>query len=97
MNDSHLSPILISPIATLDQAKAWIQELHDKGMMFHFDDSTHDIGNTINGQWVNLWSESDALIISQRRDELYSEAFDWSPHDCPIGFALHIMGHCIED
>ena len=91
-----LTPILEREITTLSEAKEWIEELYAQGMLFHFDDSTHDIGNTIDGQWVNLWSEEEADIISDRRDELYDKSFDWGEFGCPIGYALHVSGHVTE-
>lgn len=100
MTQATLTPLLRRPVSSLDDAKAWIQELQDKGLMFHFDDSPDTIGNFdnghINGNWVPLFSPKDARIVSARVGELYNESFDWSPHGCPIGYALHVMGHVIE-
>lgn len=73
------------PIATLDEAKAFVQFLQDEGLMFHFEDDVHDV----------LWAEGNAptypelCAIDQRRNELYE--LDWGGHECPIGFALTLM------
>lgn len=95
-----LTEKLIAPIESFDGAKAWIQELQDRGLMFHFDDSPETIGNysgnSLDGAWVDLFDESEAAIIRERLNEVYSPDFDWSEFGCPIGYALHISGHTIE-
>lgn len=96
MTETILTPLLQRPISTLDEAKAWIQELQDKDLSFHFDDSASTIGNMIDGQWVPLFSKSESAIVQARVNELYNPSFDWQPYDCPIGYALHVMGHIIE-
>lgn len=81
-----------TPIADLAAAKSWIEALYAANLMFHFEDSPSDIGNMINGEWVPLWAPDQAKMVSDRRDELYE--LDWTPtgHECPIGYALEVMG-----
>ncbi|KFH18454.1 hypothetical protein ELZ19_06980 [Brucella abortus] len=81
-------------IETKDEAEAFIRRLHELNLMFHFEDSPEDIGNFVNGEWVNTFTEEEALEVSQRVEELYS--FEWGDLECPIGFALEVMGHVIE-
>jgi len=81
-----------TPITTIEQAKTFIENLHAADMLFHFEDSPSEIGNRVNGEWVSLWTAEEAELVSQRRDELYE--LDWSVagHECPIGYALEVMG-----
>lgn len=83
---------LSTPIRTIDQAKVWIKELHDADLMFHFEDSPESIINGDTGE--ALFSLSDCKKIRARVRELYS--FPWGDFECPIGYALHVMGHVIE-
>lgn len=77
-----------TPIKTIDQAKAFIQGLHNSGKMFHFEDSPESI---INGETGGeLFTLSECRKIRTRVRELYS--FQWGEFDCPIGYALHVMG-----
>lgn len=73
-------------ITNIDEAKAFIQALHEGGMMFHFEDSPETIGNMVDGQWVRLFTDEEADDMAERVEELY--ALEWPEHGCPIGFAL---------
>lgn len=89
-----LEPDFKTPIKTLDEAKAWIECLHAADKSFHFEDSPHGIGRRDEGgRWVYLFSHEEAEDVRQRVAELY--ALDWSPagEECPIGYALTVMGH----
>lgn len=79
-------------IRTIDQAKDFIAELNASGKMFHFEDSPESIISGSTGE--ALFSLSDCKKIRARVRELYS--FRWGEFDCPIGYALYVMGHVIE-
>jgi hypothetical protein len=96
MPESDLPDILKKPIRTIEQAKRWIEALHAADLMFHFEDSPDDIGNLIDGAaWQRTFSDVQAATIARQRDRLYR--FDWGSFDCPIGYALHLIGHQMED
>ncbi len=80
-----------TPIATIADAKAFIEALHAAGLMFHFEDSPESIGNTVNGEWVRSFTDEQAEELTERVAELYD--LDWSVvgEECPIGYALTIM------
>lgn len=80
------------PITTLDEAKAFVQFLQDEGLMFHFEDDVHDI---IWGGSSEAPTHEELVQMDLRRDELYG--FEWGEFECPIGYALHVMGHSSED
>lgn len=92
-----LTASLIKPIANLDQAKAWIEELAKSGLCFHFEDAPETVGNMRSGQWVDLFTKDEAATLRARVRELY--ALDWSkevdgegqPLECPIGYALVML------
>jgi hypothetical protein len=78
-------------ITNLDEGKAFIQALHDADMMFHFEDSPSEIVKGLYGG--PLFTPPEARLVAKRVAELY--AMDWKPagEECPIGYALTIMGH----
>lgn len=75
---------LRKPIETLDDAKAWIDELVRRRLDFHFDDSPETIEIGLSG--FRLWHDDDCAMISDQRDALY--CFEWGEYDCPIGYML---------
>lgn len=81
-------------ITTIAQGKAFIEALHAAEMMFHFEDSPENIISGATGG--PLFTEAESKMVRQRVDELY--ALDWAAigHECPIGYALEVMGHVIE-
>ena len=87
----NLDQSLQTPILTIDDAKAFIQMLHDTGTMYHLEDDPHEIE----------WFEHEPLTSQQadlmeiRVDELYS--FDWGKHTDPIGYYLDVVNPNIED
>lgn len=82
------------PIKTLEQGKAFIRYLNDAEMMFHFEDDPADIITLSTGK--PLFTAAEARLVAKRVADLY--ALDWpKEYDCPIGYALHVMGHVIED
>ncbi len=90
-------PDFRTPIRTLDDAKAWVERLHAADLMFHFEDSPETIGNHDSlGRWVYTFGPEECADLRLRLAELY--ALDWKPagEECPIGYALTIMGHVIE-
>lgn len=85
---------LSTPITTQSEAEAFIAILHANSMMFHFEDDVFDI---IWGELAELPNNEELVLLDQRRNELYEGEFDWGEHECPIGYALHIMGLTEED
>lgn len=84
-------------ITNLDEGKAFVEELHRTGNMFHFEDSPQSIGNTDDlGRWIYSFTQEECGHLTLRVAELY--ALDWSPaaQECPIGYALTVMGHVFE-
>jgi hypothetical protein len=88
------TPLLAQPIASEEQAKTWIEELHAQGLMFHFDDSPETVGRYVDGEWIDLFTPEQCAIVRARLDEVYG--FEFEGFDCPIGYALHVMGHVTE-
>lgn len=81
---------LKTPLTTVDAAKAWIESLVAADMMFHFEDDPETIVNGTKG--TMLFTDDEAGDVRDRVEELYS--MDWSTvgHECPIGYALEVMG-----
>lgn len=75
---------LLEPISTLEQAKAWIELLVKSNLHFHLEDDATDIGNTVNGKWVNTFSKKEGKLINLRRHECYT--LDWGVYECPLGY-----------
>lgn len=86
---------LKTPLKTVEEGKAFIKALHDADAMFHFEDSPETIITGLSGD--RLFSDEQARDVRARVDELY--AMDWASvgHECPIGYALEVMGHVMED
>ena len=81
-------------ITNLDEGKAFVEELHRTGRMFHFEDSPDSIGHHDSiGRWVWSFTPEECSHLTLRVAELYE--LDWSPEgeECPIGYALTVMGH----
>lgn len=81
---------LKTPLETIEAGKAWIESLVAADMMFHFEDDPETIIRGLNGP--SLFTDEEAGHVRDRVEELYS--FDWSTvgHECPIGYALEVMG-----
>lgn len=73
-------------IASLDEARAFLDELIAADLCFHLEDDPSDIIRGVNGPL--LFNRSEANAMRMRVAELYS--FDWKPvgEDCPIGYIL---------
>lgn len=84
-----------TPLKTVEEGKAFIKALHDADMMFHFEDSPETIITGLSGD--RLFSDEQARDVRDRVDELYG--MDWKSvgHECPIGYALEVMGHVMEE
>lgn len=85
-------------ITNLDEGKAFIEELHKTGNMFHFEDSPDSVGNQDElGRFVWSFTPEECGYLTLRVAELYD--LDWSQagQECPIGYALTVMGHVFED
>lgn len=84
---------LSTPIATRDEGEVFIAMLIAHNWLFHFEDDVFDI---IWGDAPNAPSDNQLVQMDERRNELYEGEFDWEEHDCPIGYALHLM-HLAEE
>lgn len=76
---------LSKPIASIEDAKAFIEQLNADGLMWHFDDCAVDCLHETNP----LVPREEAELLNEQRDTLYD--FDWAEFECPIGYALHVM------
>lgn len=78
----RINPVLLDPITDLESAMAWIRNLQDQGLMFHFEDNPSEIP---------CFNAAEAVVVRQQVAALY--ALDWKPIGCgcPIGYALSIM------
>lgn len=91
--------LLAMPISNRTEGEAFIEALHNLGLMYHFDDDAVDClhGTTVDG--APLTSESDARAIGLKVSACY-DAWEASGadmrHDCPIGHALKAMGHDMD-
>lgn len=70
----------------LQQAKKYIEYLHQSELMFHFEDGAVDClyGN-------GVCTLAQARAIDERIDAIYEAGLDWGEFECPIGYALHLM------
>lgn len=87
MMANQLPAIIAAPIETIEQGKAWIEALHAADCLFHFEDSPADI---IDEKDEPLFSPEQAALIGNQVDALY--ALEWGEWECPIGYALHVLG-----
>lgn len=89
-----MRPDFTTPLRTIAEAKTWIESLVGADMMFHFEDSPETIIAGRTGE--PLFTRAEAKQVRARVAELYS--FDWKPEgeECPIGYALTIMGAWAE-
>ena len=72
--------ILHSKIETVEQGKAFIEELHKKNKLFHFDDSPYDIG---------CFSSFEAYHVDFRMTELFKLS-DWGEYQDCYGYAMYL-------
>jgi hypothetical protein len=85
-----LTETMRASIADIGAAKDFIKALHSAGLMWHFDDCAVDCLHETNDHL----DREEAAFLNAQRDRLYD--FDWGECECPIGYALHVMGHEIE-
>lgn len=78
--DSVISSEYLRPIETLDQAKAFLERLHQDGNVYHLDDSPFEV-----------FSADLAPLIDSRVTEIYEGKFDWAEFDCPMGYCLFMQ------
>lgn len=88
----NLSSQYAAPLATIDEGKKFIEELHAADRMFHFEDSPESIilmGGERDGD--QFFTHAECRDLRRRVSELYT--MDWSTvgHECPIGYALEVM------
>ena len=82
------------PITNLDEGKAFVEELHRTDNMFHFEDSPDSVCHQDSlGRQVWSFTPEECSHLTLRVAELYD--LDWKPtgEECPIGYALTVMGH----
>jgi len=68
-------------INNIEQAKAFIDDLADKGHLYHFDDDPKDC---LSG----LVSKEIATEYGAKIQSIYEMQFNWGNFVCPIGYAL---------
>jgi len=85
---------IFKPITTREEGEAFIALLHANSLMFHFEDDVWDI---LWGEAADAPTDVEIAALDLRRNELYEGQFDWGEHECPIGYALHIMGLTEEE
>jgi hypothetical protein len=80
---------LLTEIATVEQAKAYIDYLLSIKACYHFDESAKNI---VDEKGHKLFRVVDCGLLDMRRAELFSSEFDWGQHDCPHGYVLEKLG-----
>ena len=78
-----------TPITTIEEAKAFIENLNAADMLFHFEDSPETIISGKTG--VELFTAEECPMVRVRVGELYDLDWSVSGHECPIGYALEVM------
>lgn len=78
-----------NPITNRAEGEAFIFSLIGSNLLFHFEDNPLDVVNDLSGTFT--FTMREALTLAKRVRELY--ALDWDKWDCPLGFALHVIGH----
>jgi hypothetical protein len=78
---------LNTPITTIDEAKSFIQMLHDNNKMYLLEDDPRDIIYYHNGEQTFTPEQCDLLDL--RVNEIYS--FDFGAHTCPLGYYLDVV------
>lgn len=77
------------PIESLEDAKAFIEELQRNDLMFHFEDSPADVIDHRTGK--PTFKPAEAEKLEERLEELYEQDWESIGHECPIGYALQVM------
>lgn len=73
--------ILTKKVKTIEDAKAFIDELCRCEKMFHFDDDPCD---------VECFTPLEAHYVTLRMDEvMYNDEFDWGEHQDAYGYGLY--------
>ena len=71
------------PISTINDAKAYIENLVKHDLLFHFDDDVSELG---------CFTDEEVPQVEARMNEIYLDSFDWVEDECPIGYALKVSG-----
>lgn len=79
----QLTDCLRAPITTLADGEAFIRELVDQDLSYHFDDGAVDC---LHGN--GLLTLDEAKVVDAQVAALYG--LDWGKAQCPIGFCLHV-------
>lgn len=69
---------------TLNEAKAFINQLQDDGLLYHFEDTAKDC-------LEDKTSYGRICRIQRAMDEIYCADLDWGEHECPIGYAINLI------
>lgn len=48
---------------TPENCQDWIRALHAADLLYHFDDNPREIGNTVNGEWQQLFTEEESQYL----------------------------------
>jgi len=70
--------------------ESFIKGLFDNDILFHFDDDPQDMLESFEPDAALLFTSAQAATLRDRVAELYK--LNWGRHDCPIGFALTLIG-----
>tara|TARA_R100001440_G_scaffold35_2_gene79 strand:+ start:154 stop:375 length:222 start_codon:yes stop_codon:yes gene_type:complete len=70
---------------TIDEAKAIINYLSKRKLIYHFDEDAEDC-------LKGVVSETEAKKIQSQVDAIYNADLNWGKFQCPIGYCLHVMG-----
>lgn len=73
-------------ITNTEEAKAFINTLDERGLLFHFDDDPYDI---IGMDGSRTFSDEEAKLVDKRVPELFAQK--WGEFEDPHGYALHLM------
>ncbi len=82
------------PIATLADARAYLQALIDADLSYHLEDSPETVENIHRAGCIF----EEPAVIRARARELYALPRSiWGEHDCPIGFMMMLEGIKVDD
>lgn len=89
--DALLKMDFASKLEAIEVAKAWIEQLAKAHLLFQFDEDPATILSGCDEDKF-LFTEEQSAQLRERVKELYS--FDWSTEgeECPIGYALRVIG-----
>ena len=74
------------PIKTLDEAKAFVQQLHDSDLFFHLEDDPASI--ILHATKKPLFTHKESALLRRRVAEMYSLNWGSLGLTCPIDYYL---------